>query len=364
MAAPVQDFARVLRAIFRFARYASFGLIGVMIVFLAFRVAEVYRFFAEIHTGLGIAFLAVFAAALWWLVGRPLLRFLRMPAVLRPPDLPPMDERTGRHLARHLEFVERYLAHLEQNPEWEGAPEEVAAAVARCRALRDRTSGAEREEVAALSAEIRALEGETVTRLLEPLDRKARQVIRQEALGVGLATAVSWNGTIDAFIVLWRNCNLVSRIARIYYGRPGVRGTLSILRDVSGATLASAYLQDLSEAAGGALGSVFGRTVGVLGGPLLDGGLNAVATLRIGYVAKARCRAFSAWNQTTRGEAVMGAFKEAAAFSKEVVTEIVKTVGGGVLKLPGQVLGKLGEALGGFFKKPKDEGPEPAPSGA
>ena len=45
---------------------------------------------------------------------------------------------------------------------------------------------------------------------------------------MGIATAVSPNGTLDAFIVLLRNANMVSRIANLYYGRPGARGSLVI----------------------------------------------------------------------------------------------------------------------------------------
>ncbi len=357
MAAPLQDFGRVLRTVFRFARTISYALIGVMVLFFAVQIADAYRFFADIHWTAGVGFLVVVLAAIGWFIGRPVYAFLRMPAVLRPPSLPPLAERTAKDLAKHLLFVERYLRSLLTNPEWEGAPANVEAAIARCQALREETDGAARTEIATLSDKIRTLETETVERLLAPLDAKARKVIRQEALGVGIATAVSWNGTIDAFLVLWRNANLASRIARIYYGRPGARGTLAILRDVSAATIASAYLQDLSEAAGSALGGIFGKTVGALGGPLLDGGLNAVATLRIGYVTKARCRAFAAWNEATRAQALTGAFKEAATFSKEVVGEVIRTVGGGLWKIPATALSKLGEAVSGFFRKQSPEGP-------
>jgi hypothetical protein len=363
MAAPLQDFGRVLRTLLRFARTISYGLIGFMVVFLAVRVAEITRWFAGFHPAAGVAFLVAFFVALWWFIGRPVLRFWRVPVALKPPQLPPMEERTGRDLARHLLFVERYLGALLVNPSWEGPPAEVEAAVARCRALREETGEADGAAVQALSGRVRRLEKETVQRLLAPLDRKARQVIRQEALAVGVATAVSWNGTLDAFLVLWRNCNLVARVAAIYYGRPGVRGTLAILRDVAGATLAGAYLQDLSTAAGGSLGSLFGKTAGVLGGPLLDGGLNAVATLRIGYVGKARCRAFSAWNERTRVEALGAAFKEAATFSREVVGEVIRAVGGGLWRIPATVLGKLGEAIGNFFRRSGPDEPAPAPTG-
>jgi putative membrane protein len=359
MAAPIQDFQRVLRMVAKFARTISYTLIVMMAVFMAFRVAEVYSFFADLNPWLGAAFLLAFFAALGWFVLRPVYLFLRMPAALKPPALPAIGERTSADLARHLLFVERYLGSLPQNPEWDGDPVAVDAAIERVRALREEAAHADTVEVAALSHRIRRLEEETVARLLAPLDTKVRTVIRQEALGVGIATAVSWNGTVDAFIVLWRNCNLISRIARIYYGRPGARGTLAILRDVSAAVIAGAYLQDLSEAAGSALGGVFGKTAGALGGPLLDGGLNGVATLRIGYVAKARCRSFTAWNETSRAQAMKGAFKEAALQSKDLVGEIIRTVGGGLWKVPTKVVTKLIDSVSGFFKKAPGEGDVP-----
>ena len=360
MAAPIQDFQRVLRTVVKFARTVSYTLIIMMAVFLAFRVAEVYSFLADIHLSLGILFLVAFFAALGWFVARPIYHFLKMPAALRPPELPPIESRTAADLKKHLAFVERYLASLPQNPEWDGDPLEVDAAIERVRALGEEAAEATPAQVADLSTRIRELEDETVTRLLAPLDAKVRTVIRQEALGVGIATAVSWNGTVDAFIVLWRNCNLIARIARIYYGRPGARGTLSILRDVSAAVIAGAYLQDLSEAAGTALGGVFGKTAGALGGPLLDGGLNGVATLRIGYVAKARCRSFTAWNETTRVGAMSAAFKEAALQSKDLVSEIIRTVGGGLWKVPSKVVTKLIDSVSGFFKKSDGDGALPA----
>ncbi len=361
--APLRDFGRLMSRIFRFAKTLSFGLIGLMAVFLAFRVAEIYQFFERLHPLAGYAFLAVFTMLFLWLVVRPIYQFLKMPVVIRPPDLPPKGERRLRHLVRHLEFVERYVRNLIKNPAWEGTPDQVEAAVAACQRLRAKAEGAKEDELEALAKQVRELERTTVGALLAPLDRQASEIIRREAMGVGVATAVSWNGTVDAFVVLWRNCNLVTRLARLYYGRPGARGSLSILRDVAAATLTSAYMQDLSETAGSALGTVFGKTVGVLAGPVMDGGINAVATLRIGYVAKARCRAFEAWNERTRVEAIGAALKEAAGFSKDVVTEVVRTVGGGLLGLPGKVLGKMGDALSGIWKKRPDDG-EPSPAGA
>ena len=63
-------------------------------------------------------------------------------------------------------------------------------------------------------------------------------------------TALSPNGTLDAFLVLWRNVNLVASLARLYYGRPGLPGTWLILRDVSLAILLSSVLEQISDMGG------------------------------------------------------------------------------------------------------------------
>ena len=363
MATPLNDFAKVLRRIFKFAKYISFTLIVLLVWFIAVRVTEGYAFFRDMHPYAGYGFLVVFGLLFSWLILRPIFKFMKMPVVVRPPELPAPGERKPSDLVRHLQFVERYVTHLLKNPEWEGSPGQVEDVVARTKALRAEAERASQADLEGLVHRVRTLEQEAVGPLLAPLDQKASELIHREAIGVGVATAVSWNGTVDAFIVLWRNCNLVSRLARIYYGRPGARGTLSILRDVSAATLAGAYLQDLTEIAGSAMGGLFGKTFGAFAGPVMEGGINSVATLRIGYVAKARCRSFEEWTPRTRATAFKGAVKEAARFSKTVVSDVVRTVGGGLAKVPGAILGKVADSLGNLFRKKGDPdlAGEPAP---
>ncbi len=354
---PLQDFGRVLRTIYRYGRNLSYGLIGVFAVWAGFQIYEVCRMAGSVHWSLGVATFLAIALALAWFIGRPVARFLQAPVALKPPVLPPPAERTAKDLVRHLAFVERYVEALGANPEWTGPPDAIPAAVAACRALREDAARADAAAMADLERRLATLEGVTVAALLAPLDRKASDAIRAEAVGTGIATAISPNGKIDAFIVLWRACNLVSRVAAIYYGRPGPRGTLTILRDVSGATIASTYLQDLGEIAGGMVGAIAGTAAGVVTGPVVDGSLNAIAMLRIGYVAKSRCRAFSAWTERTRAQATREALLESGRMARGVVVDLVRTVGGTVLKLPFRVLGKLTDAVGALFRSPEVEQP-------
>lgn len=355
----LHDFGRVVGRMFRWIRTLSIGLIAVVVVLLGFRIAEIYGAIHDLNPWLGWAFLLALGLALYVFIVRPLLGFLRMPIVMKPPKLPAAGDRRPQHLVRHLEFVERYVAALPTNPEWSGEAGDVDAACATCRALRARAERVSQDDLPALVAELGELERVTVGRLLAPLDRKAAEAIRAEALKVGLATAVSPYGTLDAFLVLWRNINLVTRVATIYYGRPGARGTLKILRDVAMATMLGAYLEELGQIAGEAVGSLVGKTAGFFTGPLMEGCLNGVATLRIGYVAKSRCRAFNAWTPKTAPQAAQAAIAEAATLSAGLVKDVVTSVGGGILSVTGSALVKIAEKVSAVFKGPTP-GEEPA----
>ena len=359
MGTPLTHFGRILRKLLRWARTLSFGLIGVVALLLAFRVAEVFRALHDLNPALGWAFLLALGLGLWLLVGRPLFRFLRMPVVMKPPRLPPSAERRPRHLVKHLTFVERYVLALPDNPSWEGSTDDVLSAAAACRVLREEAARSKDADLPGLTVRVGKLERATVDRLLAPLDRKAADAIRAEALRVGLATAVSPYGLLDAFLVLWRNVNLIARLADIYYGRPGTRGTLHVLRDVSMATMLGAYLQDLGAVAGEMFGSLVGKTAGFMTGPLMEGCLNGVATLRIGYVAKGRCRAFSAWTERTAAQHARAGVAEAAHFSAGLVKDVVTGVGGGILHMTGSALSGLVEKISALFRRP-EPGEQPA----
>ncbi|MFV1959090.1 MAG: DUF697 domain-containing protein [Planctomycetota bacterium] len=363
MAFPIHEFGRLVGRFVRGVRLVSYGFIGVMVFLLVFRVAEVATWLAERHVMLAVAFVLALLLALAWLVGRPLWRYFHVPVVMRPPRLPAPAARRPRDLVRHVAFIERYLEALPENPAWSGDRAELRSALAACRCLGDDARRARPDALPALSARVGELERGPVARLLAPLDRQAADVIRSEALKVGLATAVSPYGTLDAFLVLWRNVNLVAKIAGIYYGRPGMRGTFGILRDVAMATVAGAYLQDLAGTAGELIGSLAGKTAGFFTGPLMEGCLNGVATLRVGYLAKGRCRAFHAWTQRTACDAAQSALTEAARFSGGLVTDVVRVVGGGVLRLPARALAALVERITGTFKRPQVPPPERAPGG-
>lgn len=119
--------------------------------------------------------------------------------------------------------------------------------------------------------------------LLREMDEEARRVIVQEAVGVGLTTALSPRGLVDVSIVLWRNARMINRIASIYVGRPGRYGTWMLLRRC----LASVALAGTAEG----LTDLLPATLPLKGlGAMGQCVVNAIMTCRVGLRAQRECR--------------------------------------------------------------------------
>ena len=137
------------------------------------------------------------------------------------------------------------------------------------------------------------------------------------------------------------NLNLISRLALLYYGRPGIRGTFLVLADVSFAVLLASRMQGLAEKGAQTAGGFLGKAVSPFAGPVLDGVVNGLVTMRIGYVAMRRCRAFRAFSEKSIASFLHAAFKEAAKQSAGLATDVVTKVGTPLLKMPVEAGKKL-----------------------
>ncbi len=301
-------------------------------------VGQIYLFhqlFADIHPWLGWGFVAAATAAFGWLIALPLARFFLTPAAARPPKIE-LETATPKDVRRRLAFDVTYLESMSRNPELLYRRAEIEQAIADARALK---RGA--PDAAAVARFQRA----RIEPLLADLDKKVEAYIHAEAGAVGATTAISMNGSIDAFIVLWRNVNMIARIARLYYGRPNLRASLLILRDVAGAVILSRALDDVTDMAGEAVGGVLGKLGGLVAGPLMDGSVNALMTLKLGYVAKRRCRAFEPWTEKRKRRVIAEVFERLAKESTGVVEDLVRRCKGAATAATGAASGAGDVAL-------------------
>ncbi len=327
--APNWELARQWSLAWRALKWGVGGLIALALLMVVGQGYLYYNLFADIHPLLGIGFVAVLTAALGLLVGRPLWGFFRTPVMAQPPHVSTDESDPGSAAMRtRLAYDLRYLAALRRNPHLRGEAEAIESSIQAGRRLADAARAGDLENRRALLARIHAFEAEHIEARLAALDARVDQIIRAEAVAVGVATAVSMNGTVDAFIVLWRNANLVSRIARLYFGRPHLRGSLLILRDVAAIVIVSRALEDVTDITGDVIGGLLGRMGGLVAGPVMDGAVNATMTLKLGYLAKRRCRTFEAWTPASARSISAEALERVKRDSGAVVGDLLKRCGG------------------------------------
>lgn len=331
VAAPPSDWelASQFVRMWRYLKWSFTALIVISFLIVIGQGFMFHRLFADIHPILGWVFVIALSAIMFVLVGRPLAGFFRTPVMATPPDVhvDPANPAPAA-MKERLQYDLKYLKAMRRNPELTLERPLIDADTKVGQALLARCSAAKGEDAKALARDIANFETKHIEARLKALDSRIDKLIHAEAVSVGVATAISMNGTIDAFIVLWRNANLVSRIARIYFGRPNLRGSLLILRDVAAIVVLSRAVEDVTEMTGEIVGGLLGRMGGLVAGPVMDGGINAMMTLKLGYLAKRRCRSFEAWTPERSSSIAEEALKRVKAESGSVIAELLKRSGG------------------------------------
>jgi putative membrane protein len=341
----VDGFAAVVRRLFRLLRTISLAAIAFAAYVFVRETYVLAKASFDLHPIVGGLFVAAVVVATWRFVVRPARRYWAVPEALTPPELDQgLEAASLADLATRARFLDRTLENLAANPRVGAGLGRIGAArdEARAIAAAAKADGASPDD---LRRRLAAFEAKEVEPLYAPLDEEANRAVRAEALAVGFGTAVSMNGVLDAWIVLWRNLNLAAKVAEIYYGRPGVRGTLMILRDVAIGVFAASKAQGLADGAAGVFGGWLGKTGSVLMGPVVDGAINAAVTVRIGYVAKRRCRSFRKWTNETAVDYVRRGLAEAASHAKGAALDVVKAAGGGVAHAAADAASAAGDAV-------------------
>ena len=113
-------------------------------------------------------------------------------------------------------------------------------------------------------------------------------------------------------------------------------------------------------------GGFFGKAASPFAGPIVDGVINGLVTMRIGYLAMNRCRAFEAFTERSVANFLRNAFQEAAKQSAGLASDVVTKVGHPILKMPVDAGKKLvdwvSESVRGWFGW--KAGPEPSGAGS
>jgi hypothetical protein len=332
-----------LEPLFRWARRAVTIVSVLMLGFILMEGLRLYQTLSGIHPWVGVAGVMAVGVGLA-LVLAPAWRFLRMPGVVEPPPLP-ADGRLNREQLRvEINYLDRYLANCQKNHSFGSQMVTIATARQELHVIGADARHATDETLEPIVKRLREWSDRSMSKALSDVDDRADRLIYQEALSVGLATAASPNGVLDAFVMLWRSVRLVSELGLLYYGRPGLWGVLAICRDVSAAVAVAGTMQNVSNSLGNILAGTLGKAGGLLAGPAVDGITNAIVLIRIGHLAKERCRSYRRWDAATRRNAIISALSATQSIGMGLASEILRRLGSGVGVLASGIANKLGEA--------------------
>lgn len=325
---PDWELARQWRRAWAVLKFSFTALVVILFLVVIGQGFLFYQMFDAVHPALGVGFAVLLAGLLAVLVGRPLVSFFRTPVMAEPPAMPVAGVAvTAGDLAARIGYDLKYLKALARNPALTAEQASIEADMEKGRALlaRARAEGADLDEV---SGALARFEADAIEARLVAIDAEVDRMIHAEAVGVGVATAISMNGTVDAFIVLWRNANLVAQVARAYFGRPHLRGSLMILRDVAAIVVISRAVDDITDMTGELIGGLLGRMGGLVAGPVMDGAVNSMMTLKLGYLAKRRCRSFKGWSPAQAPSITASALARVKRESGSVAADLLKRCGG------------------------------------
>ncbi len=288
----LNDFTATLSRAWIWGRRILWTAAAVFALVLVLEAVHLHQLLGHVHPAVAWTVTLALAAALLYLGAVAVLRYLRVPRVIAPPELPALELGwTAEQQRAYREFAVRYLRRQSRNPHLD-----ASARVAISAAVESIGSWSPPAEAATPVAETRALSRHVDRQLdhvLAPLDEIARRLIRRTAVEVSIATAVSPSILLDSLITLSRNVNMISRLADLYYGRPGLLGTARIVRDVIGSAVAAGALEVVTDNLASAASEVTGSWSSRLLGPLGQGAVNGVVTMRIGAAARVRCRALA-----------------------------------------------------------------------
>jgi putative membrane protein len=166
----------------------------------------------------------------------------------------------------------------------------------------DRTSTLIAQWDAAAVARDDASASAAVSEYLTRIDQRVDGEIRREAARTGVIVSLSGIALLDAVLCIWRNLRLMRRIATDYGARPGIIGTVRLLRMV----LIHAVAVDLTQHAAEAVSTRIG-TVAAAGG---QGIVAATLTVRVGLWTQQVCRPIELPRRSIAGFAVASAADE------------------------------------------------------
>lgn len=141
---------------------------------------------------------------------------------------------------------------------------------------------------------------QAVNQYFEIKDEESKQLILDNANAIFLTTAVSQNGSLDSFVVLYSMIRMIWQMAVLYKTRPTLMSLGKLYIQVMGVVLMTRSLEDtdlIEEQMEPLITSIIGESIAsaipgmvpisnLIVGSLMEGAVNAFLTLRVGMITQ------------------------------------------------------------------------------
>ncbi len=272
----------VFLAWWRLVRTAAL-VIGVLLSVLAVvEIVRVYVILRELSSWLGVGFLLVLVAGLAWLVGKFFAAFWSLPSAPAPPEIDDLTRLSPAEVLASAGFLRHRITQLQQNPSLAESQRESLDAV-----LTQLGQPVDQEVVSQSQAEI--------NRILAPLDDAAERIVQSCVRDVMIAVVLSPYRSADLLVVLYRNGQMVLRLAQLYQTRPAPVEQLRIVRDVLAVVATVNFLNFTEKFVEQLLERV--PLLGQLAGDVTQGVGAGLLTSATGHAAIHRCKSIDPWSR-------------------------------------------------------------------
>lgn len=133
---------------------------------------------------------------------------------------------------------------------------------------------------------------EITDRAFNELDKKAKKIVNRSSQNIGMATALSQFGAMDAWIVAGVQITMINKLARLYYSRPKLIEIFNLYLFVGGSSFIAYKAEGLTKRISEALTDSI-PILKTIASSSINGITNYLLTMRIGYTARKYCKAGS-----------------------------------------------------------------------
>lgn len=291
-------------------------ILGVlMTIFIVNQFWTLYQLLAQFHPIFAAAVIAVLVLGLAYICFKVTRQLVKNQVVIELP-LNPSDE-------EYTAYLDSWLTMLAKNPHLDATQYQPLI----------------KEDELTLDAESKAA---LINEGLATLKEKSLPMIKENANAIFLSTAISQNGSLDSFMVLFSLLRMVWQLASFYETRPSLVSLLKLYLQVASVVLMARTIEDadliedqmeplIASIIGESLASAIPGMVPVANlvvSSLMEGTVNAFLTMRVGlitqnYLGNAQALEKSSLRRATSTQAL----RHMGSIIKSNSSIVLKTVG-------------------------------------